>query len=83
MLKIDDYKGYTFHFKSMGVVVLQGEKYIGFFDTLEEAFLFLNIEEMNEKIISIEEFSDENVQTSFETAGLVLILLMYLLLILH
>lgn len=43
MFKIDDYKGYTFHFKSMGVVVLQGEKYIGFFDTLEEAFLFLNL----------------------------------------
>ncbi len=43
MFKIDNYMGYTFHFKSMGVVVLQGEKYIGFFDNLEEAFLFLNL----------------------------------------
>lgn len=30
--------GYTFSFRSNGVVVLKGDEYIGFFDTIDQAF---------------------------------------------
>lgn len=35
---IDQVKGYQFYFRSGGVVVLKGNKYIGFYDSYEEAF---------------------------------------------
>lgn len=31
-------RGYSFQFRSGGVVVLKGHIYIGFFETLEQAF---------------------------------------------
>lgn len=31
-------RGYTFTYRSGGVVVLKGDVYVGFFETLEQAF---------------------------------------------
>ena len=35
---IHEERGYSFQFRSGGVVVLKGHEYIGFYDTIELAF---------------------------------------------
>lgn len=37
MTKIDKIDGYSFYFRSGGVVVLKGHDYKGFYDTFEDA----------------------------------------------
>lgn len=37
-MTVHEERGYTFQFRSGGVVVLKGHIYIGFFDTLEQAY---------------------------------------------
>lgn len=37
VMLIDKISGYSFYFRSGGVVVLKGDDYIGFYDTYEDA----------------------------------------------